>query len=814
MKRVFSLLGALAFSSALFSQQINGTINDPQGKPLSGVTVSLLNTKDSSVVKLSVTQAGGRYSFTNSKAGNYLFSTSHVGYKPFFSSVFEFNGSSDTELPPVTLEKASAEMKGVTVSAKKPVIEMRADKTIFNVEASINSVGNDALELLRKSPGVMVDKDDNVSLSGKNGVQIYIDGKPSPLSGADLSNFLKSLQSAQIEAIEIITNPSAKYEAAGNAGIINIRLKKNKAFGSNGSVNAGWNIGTFAKYNTGANLNYRHKKINLFGSYNYNQGIYANYMNLYRTIGDTSFRQRSDMQSDSKSHGFKAGADYYANSRSTFGVMVNGNLGDFIFSNYSRTAIGYLPANTLDRNLVADNVNKNSRENINANFNYRFADTSGHELNFDADYGTHTIRGDQYQPNFTTKAAPPYTATEEIYNMLAPANIDIYSAKTDYEQNFKKGRLGFGGKVSYVQADNNFERTQGKNAFIDYDNSFQYEENINALYVNYNRQFKGFMVQAGLRGENTVSRGISKGFRWDYKSNRQISIDSSINRKYTNLFPSAAFTFNKNPRNQWSFSYSRRIDRPAYQDLNPFEFNLDKYTFQRGNTELRPQYTNSISVTNTYHFWLNTTLSYSHVSDVFAQIVDTTETSKSFITKKNLADQDIVSLNISIPFQRNWYGLFANINTYYSHYMADFGQNRKVDLGVYALSLYAQQTFKLSKKTTAEVSGFYSSPSIWQGTFKTRKMWGIDAGLQQAIFKGKGTVKASVTDIFHTMRWSAESNFSGQSVNTSGGWESRQFRLNFSYRFGNNQVKAARQRNTSLEDEKKRAEGGGGGIGQ
>jgi hypothetical protein len=245
-----------------FTQQISGTVKDQQGKSVSGSTVSLLNAKDSSVVKLAASNNEGQYSFNSIKEGKYLVGITHVGYANSYSSSFEVSGSGETSVPAVALNKLAAELKGVTVTSKKPMVEVKADRTILNVEGTINATGNDALELLRKSPGVTIDKDDNISLSGKNGVQVYIDGKPTPLTGTDLANYLKSLQSSQIESIELITNPSAKYEAAGNAGIINIRLKKNKTFGANGSVNAGWNIGTYAKYNSGFALNYRNNKFN------------------------------------------------------------------------------------------------------------------------------------------------------------------------------------------------------------------------------------------------------------------------------------------------------------------------------------------------------------------------------------------------------------------------------------------------------------------------------------------------------------------------------------------------------------------------
>jgi hypothetical protein len=334
---------------------------------------------------------------------------------------------------------------------------------------------------------------------------------------------------------------------------------------------------------------------------------------------------------------------------------------------------------------------------------------------------------------------------------------------------------------------------------------------VNAGYINYNRQFKGFMIQAGLRVENTHATGRSTGIKEVNGNN--VNYDSTFTRDYTNLFPSAALTLNKNPMSQFSFTYSRRIDRPNYQNLNPFEFKLDEYTFQKGNTELQPQYTNSFGVTHTYKYRLNTTLNYSRVKDIFAQLVDVTEKSKSFITQKNLATQDIVSLNISYPFQYKWYSIFGNLNAYYSHYKADLGVDRQVDLEVYAFTFFAQQTFRLGKGWTGEMSGWYSSPSIWQGTIKSSKIWSLDGGLSKTILKGNGNIKASVSDIFRTFKWKGTSNFAGQSTLASGNFESRQLKLNFTYRFGNSQVKAARQRKTGVEEETKRAADSGGGMG-
>lgn len=811
------LTGLFFIATSSKAQQITGVVRDDQNKPLDKSTVSLLKAKDSTVVKLAVTNNDGRFSLSAPAPGGYLISASHVGHTTIYSKIVEVSGS-DVSVGDLMMLKASGSLTGVTVTSKKPMVEVKADKTILNVEGTINATGNDALELLRKSPGVMVDKDDRISLAGKNGVQVYIDGKPSPLAGADLANYLKSLQSAQIEAIEIITNPSAKYDAAGNAGIINIKLKKNKAYGTNGSANAGYNIGIYPKYNGGINFNYRNKAINIFGNYNYNYSKVESKFNLFRSVLDTVFDNKTTMLMLNESHGFKVGMDYYIGKKHIIGAVINGNISENEFNNDSRTPISYKPTGIADRILVAKNTNDMQRDNVNFNLNYRFADTSGRELNIDADYGLFRNEGNQLQPNYYYKASDGSLLSQVFYRFISPTDIDIYTVKADYEQNLKGGRLGIGAKTSIINTANNFQRfdvaqlkPEIKTLDVPRSNQFDYSENINALYINYNKQLKGVMFQAGLRMENTVSQGDSYGLNANGSVNT--SSKQSFKRNYTNLFPSAALTFNKNPMNQWGISYSRRIDRPVYQDLNPFEFKLDEYTFQKGNTNLTPQFTNIVTLTNTYKYKLTTSLSYSHVADVFAQLVDTTEKTKSFITRKNLATQDVISLNISYPFMYKSYMAFVNLSGNYSKYQADFGGGtRKINLDAASFNIYMQHSIKFGKKKdwTGEVSGWFASPGIWEGVFKSKSMGSVDAGLQKTIFKGKGNFKLSVSDIFFTMKWAGTSEFAGQFTRANGNWESRQLRTSFTWRFGSSTVKAARQRKDASEEEKKRTQGGGG----
>ena len=804
--RTLFLFFVVLFVGVANAQTISGVAKDDAGAPLSGATVALVKAKDTGVVKLGVAASNGSYSFNGIQKGDYRIMITNVGYNTALSPSFAV-ADADVTAPAVPVTKAAADLKGVTVSVRKPIIEVKADKTVMNVENTINAAGSDALELLRKSPGVTIDKDDNVNMNGKNGVQVYIDGRPTPLTGADLAAYLKSVQSSQIESIELITNPSAKYEAAGNAGIINIRLKKNKAFGTNGSLAAGWAVGVYPKYNASFNLNHRNKNINLYGTYSFAKGLNHNPIEIRRDLADSLFDGKGYMNNDNLSHNLKIGADYTLNKTSSIGVLLTGTASDPKLNNYDKTTISYQPTNTVTSILVADNKSNLKRSSYNVNLNYNYNAANGNSLVVNVDNGYYDNNNDQYQPNYYYKPDGVTLTKSVIYQTIAPTKIDINSGKIDYEQNFKGGKLGLGGKISMVETDNDFKRydvINGTNVLDqELSNRFKYKENINAVYANWNKAYKGFVVQAGLRVENTNNKGVSTS---DVKPSEEFK------RNYTDFFPSAAVTFNKNPMNQWSVAYSRRIDRPAYQDLNPFEFKLNEYTYMKGNTELRPQYTNSIGLTNIYKYRLTTTLNYSHISDLFTQIIDTIETSKSFLSKQNLATQDVVSLNISYPFQYKAYSLFANISSNYSMYEADIN-GKRIDLNAFGGTAYVQNSLRFAKTWTAEITGVFVAPTVMMGTFETKAMGGVDLGLQKQIFKGNGTIKLSGTDIFQTFRFKGSSDFAGQRTDVLARWESRQFKANFTWRFGSTTVKAAKQKTLGADDENKRAQQQGGGIG-
>jgi iron complex outermembrane recepter protein len=804
--RILALIVAICSLSmqTIAQNKISGTVNDVNKKNLNAVTVSLLNAKDSSLVKADVTDKEGKFEIITSKTGDFILSFTAIGFEMNYSKMYTISTSPVTT-ETITLKNSSANLQGVVIVAKKPLIEVKADRTVFNVEQSINATGSDAMELLRKSPGVQVDNNDNISMKGKTGVRVYVDGKMMQLDTKDLSAYLKSINSNDIEAIEMISNPSAKYDASGNAGIVNIRLKKNKKYGTNGSMNLGFTQGFTPKGNGSINLNYRDKKVNVFGNIGSNIGINRNALNLYRIQNDTLYDQQSVMKNDDKSINIKTGADFFINRKNTIGILATTNFAKNNSLNGGGTDISYNPSKTFVKKLIAENTIPGSRTNANFNVNYRYADTSGREINMDADYGLYRGTGRSYQPNnyYNANNVFLYSVINRNYT---PTDINIFTTKIDAEQKLGKGKLGYGLKTAFVTTKNTFDFFNEIGGVsikqLSRSNSFTYKENVNAGYINYQRQInEKWSIQTGLRVEQTNSDGTLT------RADGLVQADNKVTRSYVDLFPSAAATWNINPKNSLNLTYSRRIDRPTYQDLNPFENKLDELTFEKGNAFLRPQYTNNVELTHTFMGFINTTAGYSFVKDYATQATDTAGNT-TFVQQKNLAQQQIISFNLGAPTPiKKWWNGYINFWYNKQFFEGSIGVN-KVKEKVPSYGAYIEQNFSLGKDYMAEISGYFNGPSVWGGTWKTKAMGSLDIGLQKQFLNKAATVKISATDILHTAPWSAVNNFGGLYIKGGGNWESQTVRLSFSWRFGSSQINSARQRKAGSEEEARRIKGG------
>lgn len=776
---------------------IAGTISNKAISKENSINLTLLDFKTQKLVKLAAQSQEGVFEFSNIPAGNYQLKISGLGIEDYLSGEIIVLDKSIV-LESISLKVKQNQLDEVQVVVKKAIVEIFADKTVFNVQNTISAAGLTAMELLRKAPGVIVDNNDNLIVEGKTGVQIYIDGKPSILFGADLANYLKTIQSSDVDSIEIITQPSSKYEAAGNAGIVNIKLKKDKRFGTNGTLALGYAIGKFGKYNSSVTLNSRGKKTNVFGTYSNRFEDNESFINLNRTQSNTVFDSRTISLSNNNANNIKAGIDFYANKKNTFGFVVNGNFNNSFGNGQTRTPITPSGNNLPSQVLKAQSNSHATSYNVQSNLNYRFTDTLGHTISSDLDFGKYQNIRTNSQPNQYFNGSETMLISESNFLMNTPININILSFKTDYEQNFMGGKLGLGMKTSVVKTDNTFDffNVVNNNATQDFtrSNNFQFSENINALYFNFNKKIKKINFQAGLRVEQTISTG-------DLNST-QANLNNTVKRNYTDYFPSAGITFNANQNNAWQANYSRRIERPSYQALNPFEMQLDELSFSRGNPFLQPQYTQNFKIGHIYKYTLNTSLSYSFISDFFAQITQAEGPTRNFIMQRNVANQEVWNLGVSYPFSpAKWWEVFLNVQASNSSFKGN--DANFVSITQNNFNMYGQNTFSLPKKIKLEVSGWFSSPSVWGGTYRTKSLGSLDLAVQKKILKDKINVRMAVSDVFFTSPWRGDFQFGDLSIRGNGGFESRQFRINLSYNFGNSNVKAT-QRSTGAEEENNR----------
>lgn len=795
MKKIFTIALLCSFFSVLAQHQsVSGTVKPAQ--PYYNVLLHVAG--KNAFFKAALTNDQGRFVFTQIPPGEYFIKITAPGWLDYQSAVFRV-GQNPVELPAAVLIEKVNQLNEITVKAKKPMIQVLADKTVFNVQNTLNATGTSGFELLRKAPGVIIDNNDGLILEGKSGVLIYIDGKQSYLTGADLTNFLKTIQASDVDSIEIITQPSSKYDAAGNAGIINIKLKKNKNFGTNGTASTGTNVGRYATSVNSLSLNNRNKKNNLYGNYSNRLGANKDFINIHREQSNTIFDSRSRTKNEVNANNLKLGYDYYANARNTFGMMVSGNFNNSFSNARTRTPIMRMNSAVYDSILVAQNNDHHRTYNLYSNINYKYADTSGVSLNLDLDYGKYGSKKEVNQPNTYLASDEQTILNQNISYQNTPTYIDIATFKTDYEQRFWKGVLGFGVKTSWVKTDNtlDFYNVIGSDYQLNPNrsNHFVYEENVNAAYVNFNRTIRKFNFQLGIRLENTNSDGMLDAL---VTNNNQ-----RVKRHYTDWFPSGGITYNMTQKHAFALTYSRRIERPNYQSLNPFEYQIDELSFMRGNPFLKPQYTNNFKLSHTYNYALNTSLSYTRVSDFFAQVIEASGTSRSFLTSRNVATEEVINLGVSYPFDvRKWWNVYLSLNAYKSMYTATNDSFNSISQET--LNIYGQNTFKLPSNISLEVSGWFNSPSVWGGTFRTSSIGSLDMAFQKQFLNKKLTARLAFSDILYTSPWKGRTRYAFVNIIGDGGQDSRQVRFNLSYKFGNDAVKKSRQRETGLEDEKNR----------
>ncbi len=808
MKTFFFAFIYLTFASIAGAQfsSVNGSLQTSDGESVIYANVVLYQQADSTMAKAGLTDESGKFDLSGIASGSYFLTVSYLGYNDLTISGIALDRQV-LELGTLTMEISSVQLEEAVVTARRAMMEVKPDRTVFNVEGTINSAGDNAIGLLRKAPGVLIDNNNNISVLSRSGVLVYVDGKRLPITGDDLTNYLENLPAEQIDRIDIITNPGAKYEAEGNAGIIDIRLKKNKNYGSNGTVNSTFSQGQLATGNIGASGNYRNGRLNSFGSISYNGGSRFNEMN-FQNFQNGLFMDESNYSENSFSSGnIRLGTDFFVGKNQTLGFLFSGNLqsgdGD------SENIIEIFPGSTAsvaDSILMAQNLSNNNRDRATFNLNYVY-DNGNTTVNIDADYGSYNRDENNFQPNqyFGADGNTPLTLIENRYE--TPVDIDIYTFKVDVEQPLGSGKLGYGTKLSKVATRNTFlfyNVQDGADVLNDLrSNKFDYDENVYAGYVNYSVALhKNWNFSSGLRVEVTDAMGNLQAFRVELK-------EPPVELNYTNFFPTAGLTWAASQRHMFSLNYGKRINRPDYNVLNPFREQLSELSFSQGNPFLKPEIVNNLELGYTLDYRYNFKLSYSKTTDQITRLIgpDGEDPRAGFINWDNLAEQTVIGGNISAPIPiKSWWNAFVNFSAGYTNNQADYGEGAVVDVQALSYSIFQQHSFSLPGGFTGEISGYFAGPGVWGGVFEYDESWSLNLGLQKKFLNDNLNVRLSFNDLFYQTGWTGRSEFDGLVGIGSGNWDSRRGSLSMSYNFGNNRIKS-RKRQTGLESEGKRVGG-------
>lgn len=798
---------ALSQSSVTEGYELTGSFNTSSRAPVADAIVQLLKSSDSSLVKTEFTDEKGEFRFNHVLDGSYLVEANVLGYSAFISDVFQVNAPKT--LPVFQLQQSEVKLNEVTVTTRKPYIEREHGKMIVNVENSIASTGSSAFEVIEKAPGVRVDNGDNISFKGKQGVAVWIDGKPTPMTGSDLANYLRGMSSTAVEKIEFIANPSSKYDAAGSS-IINIKLKKDKRLGTNSSVTIAYGQGKYHKSNNSIALNHRNKKLNVYASYNnaFRKGF--NWLRLDRNFYDADTFQGAYIQDnyltmDFRNHIARAGADYYIDSKNTIGITLNGASNKFNPTGYN-VALVYDKDRVNTSRFDTENRSQDFWHNGSLNLNYKHVfDSSGTELTTDLDYARF---GNSTEQNFTTRYynlnnvefLSPYLLYGDING-----GLNIYSFKSDFTKPLKSdARLETGLKSSYVTADNNLAFYNKSSGTAIYDSSksnhFLYTENINAVYGNIAKDWKNANVQIGLRVENTNITG------------NQLVYQSKFDTAYTQLFPSFVVGQKLNDKNGLELNYSRRINRPGYDQLNPFRFYLDPTTYKAGNPYLQPQTTHSFELTHIYNEKVFTTLGFGRTTNNIIEVIAPApdQPKLTIQTYYNLATVDVYALNVSVPYEiASWWHTANDLNVYYAAYSGNVANTGISQVGNLNMNINSVNTFNFSSTFSGELSGNYRTKEVY--AFETvRPIWFLNIGLQKKFAEGRAIVKVSFNDVFYSSNARATTRFTGYVESYDARRDTRVATVSFTYKLGNTSLSPSQRRRGGADDIKQRA---GGAVG-
>jgi hypothetical protein len=784
---------------------LKGVITDPNNIPQPFATVLLKSSVDSTLYKGEITNEKGQFLFENLKEGDFYLFIQIVGYeRKMINSIHISYTDPVVDLGTIKMNAGSKDLATVNVTAEKPFIEQQVDKTVVNIENSIIQNGSSIMEVMEKLPGIMVDQNDKISLRGKQGVIIMIDGRPTGMSGTDLATMLKGIPSSNIQKIEIITNPSAKYDAAGNAGIINIVMKKNKREGFNGSVSTGYGQGRYSKYNGSLSLNYKNKNYNFFLNYSYANRLGFNNLTIDRKFygGDTTntiYRTENYIHYPTESHSPRVGIDFYLSPKTTLSLLGSGGATRFRPKAVDHTTILDGKENVLySYDFISNSADNWYNYSGNAELKHQF-DSTGQEITLDLDYAKYWNTTNQSFLTTYYNGDGSFMSGEDLLNEQQSV-LSLYSLKADYSKPLKKEySFDAGLKTSYVSSDNNILFYSLLNNEETFDSSrsshFLYSENINAAYLNLKKNYKKFSYQLGLRSEQTIAVG------------KQLMNSRTFNRSYIQLFPTAYLEFKPSEKHNFNLNLGRRIDRPAYEQMNPYRSLINATTYSEGNPYLLPQLTYntelSYSFNNVFFAQFTYSITSDNITDVLIQDSETQTTSQTVV---NLNQLNFYSVNLTYSKKlTKWWSTNTSLLTYYGVYSGRI-KNNYINQGTPSIYLSTNNSFFIIDGLSAELSFRYNHKAL-NGITTELTTYNLSAGIQKTVLKKRGTITVNMSDILWTAYPSGVTEFDNVREDWTAKRDTRVLNISFTYKFGKG--KSARmRRNTGADDEKGRIKGG------
>ncbi|QHS54049.1 TonB-dependent receptor [Mucilaginibacter sp. 14171R-50] len=778
---------------------IRGSVFLQNNQPADAATVILLSLPDSAVVMSALVTEQGAYQFSDIKPGNYLILTTRLGYKKVYSKNYTLATGQVVTAVPIILSPASNELKEISIVAKKPFIEVRPGKMVINPASSIISAGQSVLDILRQSPGVRVGNNDNVSINGRQDALVLIDGKATNLTGAELAALLKSTQGSSIDKVEVLTGGSAKYDAAAG-GIINIIYKKGTNIGTNGTFSASAGYGRYYKANTGLTFNHRAAFYNIFGSYN----VSANktWKQLYTGRGinyaglQSNYNTTYNSVQEYQNHNFRLGTDFFLSPGNSIGFLISGLVNNNTFDKNNTLAI--FNRGMLDSTILANSTIDRDISNINYNINYTSVlDKAGKALSANFTYTRANRHSAEYITNRFFDGDGSVYRDPLLLQNISPTKMKNWTALLAYSNPLPKdAKFDAGFKFSRTVSDNNLVFGPQINGIYTadpaYTNYFIFTENVGAAYVNYTGKFGKLSLDGGLRGEYTRNNGNS------------VTNNTQTARNYFNVFPTVLLSYSYNDKNEYSISFTRGIERPTYDKLNPFLSFLDLYNYQAGNPYLLPDYSNTLRLSHTYNQETVTSLYATLLTGAAFPFYEQDDASKVILTTDvNLGRVYTYGLNLGTPFKfTSWWSSRYDIDASYQKYVA-YRQYGTLNKGTGDLIVQWWQNFAISSTLAAELSGRYETATFY-GINNVRPNYYVDAGISKQIFNKLGKLSLAVNDIFKTNQDRVFTNYQNLDRVMTDRREYRKVTLSFSYRFGKTSVKGAASHVTGSEDEQKR----------